>query len=339
MMDKTFMMDYDIVFISETHANASLLQHVNGYHIISDPSFMSNNYGGMAAYVSLRLSPYLTNVRFSKCTLSFSVSVLPGICFMITYMFPLDSINYDLNDFGILSEEISFWLDRGFTPYIGGDFNSRLGDLSLLSQRTLKWRYVPNVDAVINSHGRLLMGICELHHILPLNHCCYYDKNWDGKFTYHKAGKRSQVDFVFTNQQGRKYIIDYQINDASWHFSDHLQIILHLRLPIQLSMDMILCRAMELNNSFKPMLKSPSYRFKFNFNGAREMLESRLPHMHNIFMTNSPDSIIAALDDNLTSVLNETKIKDGKKRQLLRMMSALKNVTDCSMDTSTKSKI
>ena len=139
-------------------------------------------------------------------------------------MFPLESINYDMNDFGTLFEEISYWLTHGFIPYMGGDYNSRLGDLNKVSQKTQKWRHTQNVDVVVNSHGRLLTGVCEL------NNCCYYGKLWDGNFTYHKAGKSSQIDFIFTNQHGRKYITDFKIIDTSWHLSDHLPLALHLRL-------------------------------------------------------------------------------------------------------------
>ena len=68
-----------------------------------------------------------------------------------------------------------------FIPYMGGDYNSRLGDLNKRRQKTLKWRYTPNVVVVVvNSHGRLLTGVCELHRILPLEHCCYYGKLCDG---------------------------------------------------------------------------------------------------------------------------------------------------------------
>ena len=108
---------------------------------------------------------------------------------------PSQLVNYDLNDFGTFSEEISYWLNHGFIPYMGGDHN-------------IEMEITPNVDVVVNSHRRLLIGVCELHRILPLNHCCYYGKLWDGKFTYHKAGKSSQIDYIFTNQQGHKYITD-----------------------------------------------------------------------------------------------------------------------------------
>ena len=305
------MVDYDVVFLSETHANGSLMKYVEGFNIIADPTFTSNNNGGMASYVSCRLFPYITNIRFSKCTLSFSFSILPGFCFMLTYMYPLDSINYNLDDFGILSEELSYWLDNGFIPFMGGDYNARLGDLGILAQKTLKWRYSTNIDSNINSHGRLLADICELHNILPLNHCNYYDRIWDGRFTYHKAGKSSQIDFVFTNQQGRKYITDFKIIDSSWHMSDHLPLSLHLRLPFQISMDMLFARALELNTSFQPTKKISACRFKFNFDGARELMECRLPVIEDIFKDNSPDNIIAQLDDNLIPILNMCKVKNN----------------------------
>ena len=53
----------------------------------------------------------------------------------------MDSKNYNEADFGILAEELSFWMSRGYTVYIGGDFNARLDDLDILSKKILHWRY------------------------------------------------------------------------------------------------------------------------------------------------------------------------------------------------------
>ena len=174
--------------------------------------------------------------------------------------------------------------------------------------KTLRWRYTPNVDVVVNSHGRLLTGVCELHRILPLNHCCYYGKLWDGKFTYHKAGKSSQIDFIFTNQQGRKYITDFKIIDTSWHISDHILLALYLHLTFQISSDMLLARAVELNNSFQPVAKIPSCRFKFNSQRAQGMLQDRYPIILDVFAGNSPDALLRTLDENLISILNTNKV-------------------------------
>ena len=72
---------------------------------------------------------------------------------------------------------------------------------------------------------------------------------------------------------------------------------------------MLLVRAMELNTSFQPVKKIPSCRFKFNFDSARELLEGKYPVILDIFTGNSPDVIISELDANLTSILNNTKMK------------------------------
>ncbi len=46
------------------------------------------------------------------------------------------------------------------------------------------------------------VDMCHACDILPLNHMCYYNVTQPGQFTYHKAGKRSQIDYVLTNVKG-----------------------------------------------------------------------------------------------------------------------------------------
>ena len=130
------------------------------YFILFDPNFPLTTYqGGQATYVSVKFSSFLSNIRYSKCTIAFSFSIIPNYSFMSVYINPVNSDFYSLDDFGLVSEELTFWNDKGYTPFIGGDFNSRLGDLNELSERTLKWRYEVNIDHVINSHGVQLKGV------------------------------------------------------------------------------------------------------------------------------------------------------------------------------------
>ena len=77
---------------------------------------------------------------------------------MAVYMYPVDSINYSVEDFGILSEKIEFWTKKGYIPFIGGDFNARVGDLNKVADSALKWRYELNIDTKMNSHGKQLVG-------------------------------------------------------------------------------------------------------------------------------------------------------------------------------------
>ena len=89
------MNGFDIIFISETHTNGQFLPNVNGYEVISDPSFAVTTHGGMAAYVSSsRLVPHMTHLRFTKCSLSSSLSNIPYFYFMLVYIYSTDFINF-----------------------------------------------------------------------------------------------------------------------------------------------------------------------------------------------------------------------------------------------------
>ena len=287
-----------------------LLKQVDGFQVVSDPLFYSNCHGGLAAYVKDNLFPHLTNIRFSKCTLSFSIATIPNCYFMLVYMYPLDSINYNLGDFGILIEEMTFWDRLGYLPFIGGDFNSRIGDINILSQKKLKWRFETNLDETINSHGQRLANIFEIMNVLPLNHCKYYNKIWKGNFTYQKGKKRSQIDFVLTNSQGRRLVADFRIDISSWHLSDHLPLCLKLNLPQVLNADMLLVRALELSSSYQPLVKMCSYRFKFHTAQAQGMLTERYQMLLDSLDTHCPDLILNTIVDNLKMVLNATRIKE-----------------------------
>ena len=310
------MFDYDIIFISETHAQAQILQDIDGFYKLADPSFNATKHGGMAAYVKLSLSSHITNLRFSKCSLSFALSIMPQFCFMVVYIYPVDSLNFTLGDFGTLSEDILFWTKQGITPFIGGDINARLGDINVLSQKTLKWRYKQNVDPVANSHGKKLADLCELHDILPLNHCCYYSKVWDGKFTYNKGGKHSQIDFVLTTGKGRRYVNDFTIVNTGWHMSDHLPLALKVSLPFDIDAGKLLLRAMDLVETYRPLSHLNSCRFEFDYDSAAETFSENYQLISDSCNQGSPDIIIKSIESCLIPILKMNKIGCKRKQKL-----------------------
>ena len=282
---------------------------LTGFQILFDPNFPLTTYqGGQATYVSVKFSSFLSNIRYSKCTIAFSFSIIPNYSFMSVYINPVNSDFYSLDDFGLVSEELTFWNDKGYTPFIGGDFNSRLGDLNELSERTLKWRYEVNIDHVINSNGVQLKGVCKLHKMLPLNHCRYYNQRWDGKFTFHKAGRQSQIDFCITTNKGRKCVQNFEILDAGWHLSDHLPLSLSLLLPCEINVYTLLLRSKELGEStMTTSLKS--FRFNFHFMRAKASIEDKIPMLMDAIADCSPDDFIQTLEDTINPILRINKIK------------------------------
>ena len=57
--------------------------------------------------------------------------------------------------FASLYSLLSRCTEKCFTPYIGGDFDARLGDFYGLSS----WKYSMNVDDFINRYGRIYIYI------------------------------------------------------------------------------------------------------------------------------------------------------------------------------------
>ena len=72
-----------------------------------------------------------------------------------------------MNMFADLDCLLSKCNEYNYTPYFGGDFNSRLGDLNTLSK---SWKYIINVDTTTNKHGRMFMtDTCKRNKIYPIN--------------------------------------------------------------------------------------------------------------------------------------------------------------------------
>ena len=54
---------------------------------------------------------------------------------MAVCMYPVVSVNYSLEDFGVLiREEIECWSNKGSVPFVGGDFYSRLGNINVTAE-------------------------------------------------------------------------------------------------------------------------------------------------------------------------------------------------------------
>ena len=66
-----------------------------------------------------------------------------------------------------------------------------------------------------------MTGICKRNKTYPINHLKDRGKVFDGDITYIKNDKKSQIDYVITNQKGRDEIVEFQVNKTNWHISSH----------------------------------------------------------------------------------------------------------------------
>ena len=111
--------------------------------------------------------------------------------------------------------------ERNMIPILGGGMNCRYGNLNeAIKQRG--FLYEENVDTANNNQGRTFgIDLCNAGNIAPLNHLIGKRKNFPGDFTYFKADKKSQIDYVCTNRIGVNFIDDFVIPEGYWHISDH----------------------------------------------------------------------------------------------------------------------
>ena len=100
---------------------------ITGFKAVGDPNFpLIASHGGIVAYIKDEVFEHMQHIRFSKSSLAFKFSFAPKIVFMVVYVYPYDSYNYNETDYAALSSEIGYWLCEGYTPFLGGDFNGRL---------------------------------------------------------------------------------------------------------------------------------------------------------------------------------------------------------------------
>ena len=126
------------------------------------------------------------------------------------YVQPESSKHYSDRMFTDVDQMFSKCHENGYIPFIGGDFNSRLGNLNNISSKT--WKYEDNCDVITNKHGRTFMvDICKRNKIYPVNHLKYKEETFHGDFTYIKNEKKSQIDYIFTNTRGRNEIVSFEV--------------------------------------------------------------------------------------------------------------------------------
>ena len=302
----------DIVFLCETHCNVKSVEEVYGFTAFGDPSFpLFQRHGGLVAYIKNSYSQYVHNLRFTKCTISFSIYIIPKIFFIGVYIYPGDSVNYEDADFGTLIEEINYWLSKGYVPYIGGDLNSRIGDISKISEKSLNWRYDKNVDNNTNLNYNNFSNICEILKILPLNHCIYGDSKFEGNWTYFNANRKSQIDYVLTNNKGRQHVQTFTIIKTGWHFSDHLPIEIEINAPINIDIYTILIRARSLNEEYSIAAKDiKTFKGKYDQEEAQNLLKiNAVTIMHECATVSTADNILTVIYRYVDKIIQSTRLR------------------------------
>ena len=88
------------------------------------------------------------DISYNRCFLTFRFDFALSYLFGGVYIKPENSKHFEPSMFADLDTLMCHCIECDYTPFIGGDFNTRFGDLNELSQ---SWHYNINVDLFSHS--------------------------------------------------------------------------------------------------------------------------------------------------------------------------------------------
>ena len=304
------------MFLLESSLGYDIIPNMKNYTKIADRSIGALTHGGIVSYVSNSIIKHVFDVKYETCYLSFRLDFVPKYIFIGAYIQPSSSRYFNPDMFGILGSLIMSSREKSLIPILGGDINCRFGDLNQAFHEQ-KMCYVENADTSSNSHG-LTYGVdmCNSSKIFPINHLKLGNVTFAGDFTYYKANKRSQIDFVFTDYAGLKSIIEFAIPNENWHLSDHRPVCVEIQAKEGIDCSSLLRRAKDLNYVFDPNHTKPvRYLGKYDYKLFENLLKCNFKYIEGAVMekldNEDINGAILQIEDKLAKVYRTSKVKEN----------------------------
>ena len=252
--------EYDIAFMSEIALATETLPRLVGYTGLSNRKIYS--HGGIIVYIRNVYINHVIDIIYNECYISFRFNFAPNVVFIGIYIQPENSKNFHIKIFADIDVLFSKCCLKGYIPFIGGDFNARMGDLNTLDK---SWKYEYNCDEITNNHGKIYMlDIMKRNEIYPINQLKYKGKIFASEHTYRKSGKKSHIDFVLTDNIGRNYIDKFKVLNENWHLSNHMPICISINIDTEISCHDLLAENLNYEEALeKPVVRR--YNKKYNY--------------------------------------------------------------------------
>jgi hypothetical protein len=172
-------------------------------------SKMGRNSGGLVVLIRKSLSEFIQTVE-TKCENILCTKLSRNlfgcdkdVLFVGLYNHPVNSPFYDGKEYSctleLLEKFLLSRLEAGLDEFllIAGDFNSRIGDWSFDVQDDGENDYVHTFeriskDSVVNNFGKLLIQLCYMFEIVPLNGLV--EQGFDKNFTFFSDRGNSTID-------------------------------------------------------------------------------------------------------------------------------------------------
>ena len=301
---------FHIIHISETkHNSFTEFKVPKKFTPLSRPGIRlgDRDRGGNIVFIRTVLYKRIRKTRYFEwgIVLYFNESVL-----VFVYFVPSDSRYYKDESFTELFTFLCGVITNGKPVFITGYHNSRFGNLMFTNKS-----YDENVDTEKNSQGTLLANIYNECGFYPLNHLRDNGQVFHGDFTFFRDTRKSQVDFLFTNNHVD--ISYFHLDNKGLELSDHKMILFTLNSKLDLPSNALRKWAKDSNKisfSFTDNL----FRMKFEVDSTklRQTLVNSLIVFENRLANTNYDvrSIMKDFNELLQKSFLECKIAKCRKR-------------------------
>ena len=224
---KKFTSASHIIHLSETkHNNYTKFETPINYVTLSRPGTRLGDVdrGGNIIFLKKYLYKYLKKTAYFEWGI---VLYFNDVTLLFVYIVPDDSRYHRDVSFTELHNVLSNIEKNGKIGISVGDHNGRMGKLVFRNNV-----YEDNIDATRNRQGEILSLIYNENAFYPMNHLLSDKRHFPGCYTFVKGERKSQIDFLFTNNHGR--ITQFVFDDSVLNQSDHVALIFTMKMKMSL---------------------------------------------------------------------------------------------------------
>ena len=212
--------NFDIIFISETHLTKGQIFEIpdfiarhNAFSTVDDVKAR----GGVSCFISPMCLHYVKDIAIDIPD-HISINFKNGNVIFSSYIPPSDSRYFKASDFSKIAS-MFVQADEKSVILGGGDMNGRVGNIKYPLPKYME--YLPNVDTIVNDHGKEILRICQAFKVYVLNNLKTKEKRFQSCFTYKKGENESQNDLILGNRAAINSVNSFTVHDIIWNPSDH----------------------------------------------------------------------------------------------------------------------
>jgi exonuclease III len=228
---------FSVIGISETWSCSELdiSNNFPGYNIIQRKAVRENITGRARGGLMVMLRTFFTfTVLDSTDSFIFLKLTYKGITFIVGLIYlRLENFNMNLNSLKLFLQNNVDRINR-YPVIIGGDFNSRLGELNQCLDDNLfmfsnLFPFRQSHDKIVNVFGRKLIDVMNDCLFILINGRAKSDS--PGSYTFINNNGKSTIDLIWINSNYIETILDIVVSDFVLS-SDHLPVIVKTNVGV-----------------------------------------------------------------------------------------------------------